>query len=126
MEQQMEKFKATVQYGDLKGSSAADRADMSDATSFLKENGYMKDGEFLVGIKMFVGENHGEHRNPVSVSFFITSEAGFKAVNQNTIVDDIRRIYIDMNVSEFFALFKRFEVSLSPNGVLENKDFTCE
>jgi hypothetical protein len=122
----MENFKATVQYGDLKGSSAADRADMSDATSFLKENGHMKDEEFLIGIKMFVGENHGEHIDPISVSFFITSEAGFKAVHANGPIDDIRKIYIDMNVSDFFALFKRFEVSLSPYGALENKEFPCK
>jgi len=48
----METFKAGVQYGDLKGSSAADLADMTDAAKWLKEQGQINKNEFVLGISM--------------------------------------------------------------------------
>ena len=45
----MEVFEASVQYNDLKGSSAADNADMTGAAKWLKQNGHIND-EYVVGI----------------------------------------------------------------------------
>lgn len=119
----MEIFKATLQYDDLKGSSAADRADKSDASDWLINNGHMQNGEFLVGITMFAGENHGTHRDPISVTFLITDDKGFIALGHNSNDYEIRKVRVDMNITDFFALFKRFEVTLSSNGCLEGKEY---
>jgi hypothetical protein len=123
MESKMEIFKASVQYNDLKGSCAADRADNSDATEWLKNNGHIQENEFLVGISMFAGENHGEHRDPVSVTFLITDETGFRALGQNSSEYEIRKVNVDMEITAFFALFKRFEITLSTNSCLEDKEY---
>jgi hypothetical protein len=39
-------FKASVQYNDLTGSAAADRADMSDASVWLKKHGLINEPLF--------------------------------------------------------------------------------
>ncbi len=123
MESKMEVFKASVQYNDLKGSCAADRADNSDATEWLRNNGHIQENEFLVGISMFAGENHGEHRDPVSVTFLITDETGFRALGQNSSDYEIRKVNVDMEITAFLALFKRFEITLSTNSCLEGKEY---
>ncbi|WP_265422864.1 hypothetical protein [Aeromonas salmonicida] len=119
----MEIFKASVQYNDFKGSSAADRADDSNASEWLKNNGHIQDGEFLVGISMYIGENHGTHRDPVSVTFLITDAVGFRALGEGSDKYKIRKINVNMNVVDFFSLFKRFEVTLSSNSCLEGKEY---
>lgn len=116
-------FNASVQYNDLKGSCAADRADISDATNWLKNKGHLNDNEFLVGISMFAGENHGTHRDPVNVHFFITDDVGFRALGHNTNEYKIRTVDVDMDIASFLALFKRFEITLSTNACLEGKEY---
>ena len=68
-----DRFTATVQYGDWKGASAADNADQNDASDWLEANGHKKPGEFLIGIKVFVGENHGKHEDPIYVEFLLVA-----------------------------------------------------
>ena len=68
----MEQFKASVQYNDLTGTSAADKADNISARKWLANKGFIKEDEFVVGISMSVGENHGTHQDPVYVTFLVT------------------------------------------------------
>ncbi|MEN3785464.1 hypothetical protein ABDZ30_04755 [Aeromonas veronii] len=123
----MEIFKASVQYNDLKGSVAADRADMTDAEKWLKANGHITD-EFVVGISMWVGENHGTHEDPVNVKFLVTE------LNEHTSIPEmlqtsgspikVKEICVDMNIADFLALFKRLEITLSNGGLIEGKAYT--
>ena len=67
----MGQFMASVQYNDLKGSAAADRSDVGGASKWLKDNGHIKDGEYVIGFSIFAGESHGVHRDPISVEFLV-------------------------------------------------------
>ena len=122
----MEVFEASVQYNDLKGSSAADNADMTDAAKWLKQNGHIND-EYVVGISMWAGENHGTHQDPVSVKFMVSSLDGYASIPEKLESSSaplpIRVIRIDMPLADFFALFKRLEITLSSGGLLEGKQF---
>ncbi len=121
----LEIFKASVQYNDMKGSSAADKSDMNTASKWLQDNGKMNDDEFIVGISMYVGENHGSHRDPISVTFLISELSGYDNIPEmleasgDTI--KVRKVSEQMNITDFFALFKRFNVTLSNQGIIENK-----
>ncbi|HGS4438111.1 TPA: hypothetical protein ACMD15_003422 [Vibrio cholerae] len=111
------KFKASVQYNDWKGTSAADTADLKRFSSWLKEEGHIEENDFLVGIKVFVGENHGEHKDPVFVSFMVVPLKDGETVQQriesaNGAVE-VKVIKIDMSINEFLSFFKRVEVALS-------------
>jgi hypothetical protein len=121
----MQNFRASVQYNDLKGSVAADNADQKDAHKWLVENGYIHDGEYVLGIRMWAGENHGTHRDPVSVTFLISELRGHRNIPEMIQASgeplQVKEIRIDMNIADFFALFKRFEVTLSNGGLIEGK-----
>ena len=124
----METFKASVQYNDLKGSAAADCADMSDAAKWLEDNGHIQD-EFVVGISMWAGENHGTHQDPVSVKFLLIELVGYDNIPEMLQASgepiQVKEIRVDMNVADFFALFKRFEVTLSNGGLIEGKTYAA-
>jgi len=117
-----------VQYGDLKGSAAADHADMTGAVKWLKENGRIKDDEFVLGISMSVGENHGTHRDPVSVQFLVSGLNGYQNIPEMIQASgepiQVKKINVDMEVIDFLALFKRLEITLSNDGLIEGKTYT--
>jgi len=52
-------FGASVQYDDWKGDAAADDDDNRAIREFLEERGQLAEGEFLIGVEIWVGENHG-------------------------------------------------------------------
>jgi hypothetical protein len=124
----MENFKASVQYGDLKGSVAADNADMTGASKWLSDNGHIIDGEYVTGIRMWAGENHGSHEDPVSVTFLISELKGYENIPEMLQASgeplEFKKISVDMNLTDFFALFKRLEITLSNTGLIEGKTYT--
>lgn len=121
----MSMFKASVQYNDMMGSVAADRADTEGTANLLRSKELIGDGEFVAGIRMWAGENHGTHNDPVDVTFFIADlnkypdfaswlKAGGDAF-------DARPVNLEMQLVDFFGLFKRFAITLSNEGALEGK-----
>lgn len=126
----IEKFSASVQYNDLKGASAADRADVENASKWLTDNGHINEQEFILGISMSVGENHGEHRDPIYVNFLVSELQGYENIpallESSTGPVEVRKISIQMNLTEFFALFKRFSVTLSTSGMLNDKEYSYQ
>jgi hypothetical protein len=123
-------FKASVQYGDWKGTSAADNADKNDASQWLVNNGHKEADELLIGMTMFVGENHGEHRDPISVEFLFASPRDHD--NVKAMIEScngpvpVRRVVVDIPLVEFFGLFKRFSVTLSSHEMLGEREYTFD
>ncbi|MBL0889489.1 MAG: hypothetical protein IBJ19_02650 [Gemmatimonadaceae bacterium] len=120
-------FKASVQYGDLKGTASADRADGSGPEEFLKQRGLLSTGEFIVGIDTWAGENPGRHQDPVTVNFLLT-EGAYDSVSAKLAKSSsplpVRRVAVDIGIAEFLGLFKRFSVCLSPNGMLTDRSYS--
>jgi len=120
-------FEASVQYNDMVGSVSADHADQSSIYHWLDQRNLRNSQQELVfGIKLSIGENDGEELvNPVSVVFLlITGEntATLRAkIDGSQIPVQVRRIEKVMTFPEFFSLFKRFNLILSPN---QNKNTT--
>ena len=124
---QQEKFKASVQYDDWKGSAAADNADKGDASDWLEKKGLIQKGEFLLGITLYTGESHGSHKDPVSVEFLLATPGDHDSVK--AMIDTgtpvvVRRVRADMKIVEFFGLFKRFSIYMSSHGMLDSRDYT--
>ncbi|MGL6370567.1 hypothetical protein ACSZNB_13430 [Aeromonas hydrophila] len=126
----METFKASVQYNDLKGTVAADEATHHDATSWLRKHQHISNYEFVVGISVWIGENHGEHKDPVRVKFLITDLKGYtnipEMLNGESDNLEVKILRFDFGIAEFLALFKRLELTLSNNGILEGKQYRVE
>lgn len=122
-----DKFKASVQYNDLKGSSAADRADINHAQKWLTDEGHCEEGEYLVGLKAYIGE-YLEEDTPVLVDFLIDTSG--QNINIMSGAEDdpinLKKIHLEFSVLDFFRLFKRFEITLSTDEDLENKHYSFD
>lgn len=125
-----DKFLASVQYNDWVGTSAADSADRNKLHDWLKSNGHMEENEFLIGINFFAGENHGKHNDPIYVHFLFAVPGDHDSVKAT--IDSsqgpikVRNVSVDMNLTDFFGLFKRFSVAFSAHGMLDQKEYTFE
>jgi hypothetical protein len=130
---EQETFEAVVQYGDLFGSIAADRGDKESVCDWLRTRELLLPGEIMCGISLSIGENHGEEIvNPVHVNIYLWSGDSIDLLNEQIRSTSgplvVRKIETVMSFPEFFSLFKRFSLTLSPakfgtqHGVLEGAD----
>jgi len=120
-------FQASVQYNDWGGSTAADDADMQNLLKWLETNNHIQKNEFLLGIRMSVGENHGTHKDPVFVEFLFDTPGDYDSVKEKIDAEnsriEVRRVSVEMPLAEFFGFFKRFEVTISRDKMLENSEY---
>jgi hypothetical protein len=110
----MPRFSAHVQYDDWKGTAAADDADTRAIRKYLRDNGLINSGEFLVGLELYSGESHFAVR-----AFIIQAgdyEGAVKQITANPPVDTLVR-ELSLGRDEFFAMFKRFSVVLTHKGL---------
>lgn len=126
---QSEQFKASVQYGDFKGTSAIDMADKTDAYAYLESKGLFKRGqEFLVGIEARSSELHGAYKDPLHVTFLFVQKPDHDTVKgmieSATGPIPVRKVTQDMPVAEFLAMFKRFSIAFSSHSMLEGHEVT--
>ena len=121
----MQNFRASVQYNDLKGSVAADDSHPNDAHKWLVKKGHIHEDQYVLGIRMWADENHETHSDSVKVTFLISQLRGHSNISELIQASDdplqLQEIRIDMKITEFFSLFKQFEVTLSINGLIEGK-----
>ena len=119
-------FKAKTESNNFKGSSAADESDSHKPEKWLRDNGYINDGEFVTGIDFSFQENHEENSDLVNVQFLVFKSESLenitKIITQKYDPLALRKIDVQMNFKEFFFLFKHLNITLSLNGVLEGRD----
>ena len=121
----MKQFKASVQYNDMTGTAATDVSDQVMLKEWLEEKGHIVDG-IIVGVRTWIGENHGKHRDPISVTFVVAKADGFDNVSEmlsQTAVPILEEIHIELDIADFLSLFKRFEIVISKKGLLENVSY---
>lgn len=121
-----ENFHASVQYGDFKGTAAADRRDQNSISQYLEKEGLINQGEFLVGIEAYASELSGKPQvTDISVTALVTKYEGYDDVQ--AAVDSgnplkVRKIQFDLSLVDFFSLFKRFQISISSHGMIDQRD----
>ena len=118
----MTTFGASVQYNDWKGTAAADSADMNDISKLLKKRGELSDGEFLVGLELWLGEMHGDEIKPPFVKAYVSDGQNYEAVERKLSETSdpltMKQVELDdLSMDEFLLLFKRFAISLSWKGL---------
>ena len=121
-------FKASVHYNDLTGSSAADRADMSDATDWLKSKGLINSNEMLIGYEIHVSPIlSGKSGNVIiSTTFLLTASENFDSFANSLHAGSpihLKKVKQDLSPEEFFSLFKQFNLTLSTKGLLEGNEY---
>jgi hypothetical protein len=120
-------FRASVQYGDWKGTSAANDSDMTGPRDWLKKQGHMKDGEVLLGVRFFAHGNHAARKDPVQAEFLLVQLGDHD--NVKAMIEaasgpiEVRSVKTDMSFVDFFGLFKRFNVAFSAYGMLDEREY---
>jgi hypothetical protein len=119
----MASFKASVQYGDWKGTSAADDSDplSLSVSRYLEKKGLIKPDEFLLAVQLFVGETHNNKpKKPYIRAYLLKDAKNHDAVRERLEElesagepSPVREVRIDMTLGKFVAMFKRFEVMLT-------------
>lgn len=126
----MTMFKAAVQYGDYKGSSAADDADGdADLRTFLTKKGLMKEEEFLLGSTLWIGENRAGKLGHVGIQALLfnspdhaTVTAALEAIEGPV---PVRAVTLEVSLDEYLCFFKRFAVTITRKGFdLNEREFT--
>ncbi|EOX4450792.1 TPA: hypothetical protein ACVOYP_002358 [Vibrio alginolyticus] len=119
-------FEPGVQYKDLDGGVHADRDDNQNATDYLRKHHHVPEDHFVFGIQVY-SSVHDVQSNTLSVRFLHSNVAGYENIQQKMEAEGaeltLNEIEIDMPYNEFFGLFKRFSLTLSPNGLLEGKPY---
>lgn len=121
----MDMFIAGVQYGDWRGSAKADDADahLASIRRYMQQKGLMQSGHFLVGFRMWNGENG---RNlpgadkarlaPARVTAFFVPARDYEEALAYLKKHDpvpVTTVRFQMDMNDFFMLFKRFSVALA-------------
>jgi hypothetical protein len=123
-----EQFRASVQYGDFEGTAAADRADKNNADKWLDDRGLKRGHEFLVGLTLVAGENHGVHKDPVSIRFLLAGPGDHDtvkaAISASNGAFSVRCVHAEMPIAEFLGLFKRLSIYVSNHSILEGKEYS--
>ncbi|KGH27845.1 hypothetical protein [Comamonas testosteroni] len=121
-----ETFRAGTQYGDFKGSAAADRHDHADISDYLEQRGLIKEGEQVFATELYSGEVHTVTQDSkVYVTVMLATGEGYddiKAAIDSGEPLKVRKVRLEMHLNEFFGLFKRFNICISNHGLLENKE----
>jgi hypothetical protein len=117
----LETFEATVTYNDMVGTVSVDAADQTSIYHWLDERNLRNSQRELVyGIQLYPNENDGQELvNPVSVTILLITgeniDSLIKKIDVGNVPLQVRRIETVMTLAEFFSLFKRFNLTLSPN-----------
>ena len=108
-------FNASAQYNDWQGNAAADDLGNRAIRDLLRERNLLTDGEFLVGIDIWMNELHA---GLVVVQAYLIEANDYEEAQ--AVLDDgasilnAKKVSIeDLTVEQFFGLFKRFNVALS-------------
>jgi hypothetical protein len=116
----MPKLKANVQYGDFEGTAAADDGHDQSIHNFLREKGVVSKDDFLVGVEIWVGENHGGPSKPPTIRALIAPAGDFDTFKSNLDRQEelrLREVEIELSFEDFFGLFKRFSIVLTKRGL---------
>jgi hypothetical protein len=116
-------LKASVQYGDFKGTSAADSADTMDIGRLAK----FGEGYTVCGVRFYSGENHANTPvQPPWVTVLAIKDSDlpgeWSSVSSSTKI--YSRTVKFKNYEDFFHFFKRFSVVLLRKRFPADPDYT--
>jgi hypothetical protein len=130
----MRTFKATSQYGDWKGTAAADNSDpvRKSVHDYLEQHRLLKGEEFLLAVEFGTADNAPEDlKSPYIRAYMLqgarTVEQVEKLVGESKATGrpiPVREIEIEVSALDFVGMFKRFSVVLTWHGLGQEMDYS--
>ena len=108
---------ASAQHSDWDGTVAADDADGVAVRKYLRERSLISDKELIVGIKLLVDD--GQVDKPF-IQVLVIDAVGYDSVAEILRANDtiiLRKIDLDLSLSQFVGLFNRFSVTFAVPGL---------
>jgi hypothetical protein len=108
---------ASAQHCDWEGTVAADDADGVAIRKYLRERSLISDKELIVGMKFLVGD--AEVEKPL-IQVLVIDAVGYDSVAEILRANDtiiLRKINLDLSLSQFVGLFKRLSVTFAVPGL---------
>jgi len=117
----MEIFGAAVQYGDWKGTVAADNIDPLGVQKLLRAKRLMKKKDFLIGIHVWIGKNRpGQVQPPYVTALLLEGVDNYESAEAALQAPDpinVKAVKVELTLNEFTGLFKHFSIAMSPRGL---------
>ncbi|WP_447512340.1 hypothetical protein [Acinetobacter pittii] len=117
-----ERFIAATQYDDYTGTAAAETQGFSE---FLKSKNLILENEFIIGIDFSPVESNSKGEKEIFLQIYLVKDFNYENYRENTKFEtilDVRKVETYLDIVQFFDLFKRFNVSISWQALLENKE----
>jgi hypothetical protein len=112
-----ETMAASAQHSDWEGTVAADDADGVAIRKYLRERSLISDKELIVGIKLLIGDAQVDRP---FIQVLVIDAVGYDSVAEILRANDtiiLRKIDLDLSLSQFVGLFKRFSVTFAVPGL---------
>ncbi|HFF2591152.1 hypothetical protein [Acinetobacter baumannii] len=117
-----ERFIAATQYDNYTGTAAAETQGFSE---FLKSKNLILENEFIIGIDFSPVESNSKGKKEIFLQIYLVKDFNYENYRENTKFEtilDVRKVETYLDIVQFFDLFKRFNVSISWQALLENKE----
>jgi hypothetical protein len=119
-------LEASVNYGDYKGTAAADRHDQRDLSDLAQKYGIDTERYFVFGVDVSIGETRGDKLAHTFVNILATDTQVVKAASVDFISEYVAEhqghlpyvsLRIDASLEEVLLAFKRFNFVLSNRAI---------
>lgn len=115
-----ETFKAGTQYGDYKGTVAADNADLSTLLFAMRDKFNIDESENIAGYTFQANYKlRTTEIESISVTAYLNNDLDLKEKVDNFETIEVKKVTGELSITEFFGLFKRLEICFSNKGLLD-------
>lgn len=117
---------ARVQENEWVGHVAADGGHDESLDMLLRRKRLLSEGEYVVSISMWVGENFGGKPETPEVTALVADGVGYANIDDQLKAEPLRlrEVQVPMGIEEFIGSFKRFKLVLAmPEQPLFGRDY---
>lgn len=121
-------FRAGTRHNDWRGTASADRGDQTDLSDWLKAKNLYPDDQYLVGFDVYSRDDDVQAGAPMRATALFAVQGDHDSTEDMVHTTQgpipVCRVDFEIDIAEFFSLFKRFSIALSRGGMLAGRDYT--
>lgn len=120
----IQNFAAGVRYNDYQGSVAADNADTSTLFPFLSQYFELSKDDVILSVTTFANYfGRTTELENLSLTILVSADENYNEKMEKGEPINVREFNKDISITDFFKLFKQFELTLSRKGDFEHKKY---
>ncbi len=117
IETRPDSHRASVQFSEKKVTDKnANRTNVENGDYWLKDNGYLREDQYTVGVSASINGDNISHKEPINAQFKVTSLDGYPSLHKMIMETgkslEVITVEVQMSIVDFWALFDHLEISL--------------